>query len=121
MNARSFRRLSLYIFQFLFNVLKISAIYLQLVFVLLSVSTPDPKFEISCPKVGTESVKSFKTRNIKDHVTTGEINEEFKFVIPHDFPSTEEFPINVSLFTYISCYFVILKIAKDFIFAKKEQ
>ena len=63
---------------------------------MFTVDTPDPAVEVTCPKVKEKHLRSFKTRNIADNLTTGEINETFKFVIPSDLDENEAFPIIVS-------------------------
>ena len=63
---------------------------------IFAVDTPDLAVEVTCPKVKEKHLRSFKTRNIDDNLTTGKINETFKFVIPSDLDENEEFPIIVS-------------------------
>ena len=57
------------------------------------VDTPDPQIEVSCSQ--SKPPNTFKTRNIKDNVTKGELHVEFKFVIPPERDPNKDLDIEV--------------------------
>ena len=62
---------------------------------LFLVDTPDPQFTVTCPKIQQPTLRSFKTQNIPNNVTEGEINRTFCFVMPEDINPNDEFPVEV--------------------------